>query len=82
MPDECDVAQDNAANYNADAIAEHERKMADMEMVAGEYACEDCGKILHSLTKARANSPVILCGECADWHKQRNKLGKMREGYL
>lgn len=81
MPDDMDLLQDFNDQHNQDALDANALKMADMEMVEGEYACEDCGKVLYSLTKARAAAPMILCGSCSDWHKQRNKLGKMRDGY-
>lgn len=82
MPDDMDHLQQYNDERNQDALDEHRRAMGDLEMIDVDYCCEDCGRPLKQLTKVRANAPIILCGECSDWYKQRTKLGKMRDGYL
>lgn len=80
MSDEMDYIQEFNDQRNQDALDEHRRRMEAMETIEGEYECEDCGKPLKFLTKARLNAPVILCGECSDYYSSKN-LGKFRGEY-
>ena len=80
--DEADIAQQNHANINEDAMKEHERKMEGMDFIALDEGseCEECSRKLTFTTKARKDSG--LCGECWDFLYRRGKnTQKFREGY-
>ena len=85
MPDEMDLLQNYNDERNADALAEHQRRMADMEMIEPNeddvFECDDCGVKLSKVTRNRLKYPMLLCGECFEFHKHSMKPTKMRDGY-
>lgn len=79
--DEMDHIQQYEIERMNDARKEHDILMVDMKMVTGEFCCEDCGRELPFITKARLKQPMILCGECFDYHKHTRKFSKMKDDY-
>lgn len=76
-----DHLQDLNDIHNEEAMKAHRVLMQDMEMIDGEFECDDCGIALSKVSKSRLNAPMLLCGKCADWHKKFSHPLKMRGNY-